>query len=238
MSASKKSKSQSKEKNKSKKRSKSSQASKVEDTMNINFVWSEQVKMATNRLKRQLQCPMFAGICALPGVLDPKRDIQIPELEVIYGDVIWERKCLKKAEEKRRYDPASLEMVVRNFASRAFIPKRFIVESDKKIINEEVDKSKDEKDKKKGKKNEKKKIDLKNSSKKSESEEANKSEVEKKPEKVFKTPCTVETLCARLNLFPELFLTESSLSLISNIADIPPKSAEKEPEVKSKKKKK
>lgn len=218
---------------KSKNKSKGSEETKLDDRLTINFVWSEQVQMAFNRIKKQLLCPPRTCCCNVAGVVDPNKDIQIPYIDVMYGDILRERKWKRDEKECRQYDPTSLETVVRNFRSWAFNPKRFVLEDE----NEEKKKEEDNKNKATKKKDKSKEEKIKKSNKEERKSEEVKVDAPK-PDKLFKTPCTLELLAARLTLFPNLCLTESSLSLVSIPEEVVSKPVVSKEEVKKKKTKK
>ena len=187
---------------------------KKEETFTINFVWSEEVKVAINRIKTQLLCPC-SWTCAIPGVINEDYDILIPDADIIYRNILRERHWLKKIEELKYYDPCGYKNVIRNFQSSVFNPRQICIQEEINNADKEK-KSKSDSKSDSDNVNAKKKNKILNNQKNEKNEtKIEDDELRRRPNKLFTKPCCPDFVEARTKLFPNLCLTESSLSLIS-----------------------
>ncbi|ESO00715.1 hypothetical protein HELRODRAFT_175704 [Helobdella robusta] len=185
------------------------------DQETIEFVWSTQVSNAWNRMKYQLEHPLEGRIPPIPGIIDCKKDIYISQLVPMYADVLNERWNRKQMELWAQYDETSLEHVVRNFWSPHFLPRRIalpnIVTFDK---SDDLIKTTDKKGKKTQEKPDEVKPDKSKQQDKKKKKVANEEKAEKnEPTVVAAEKRNIKVPC--MNIFPQLNLTQSLLSLIS-----------------------
>lgn len=195
---------------------KSEEPSPLEET--IEFIWSDEVRKAWSRMKKQLQNPFMDRIPPIPGVIDCKEDVLISQLAPMYSLILQDRKNKKIQKELKDYDPYSLRYVIRNFCSSAFFEKRKSSKQSE-VENRKKSETLGEESPKQGKVSFKEQINE-HSKSQGKSQPKGKDETKldnleqvPKPEEVKIKPWNVRIPCP--NIFPGLHITPSMMSLIS-----------------------